>query len=62
LSWTHVSVWSRADWGNGNATREGNEKFNFQAKEHASLLTIELPWGFLEISCSVKRFSDLFVW
>jgi hypothetical protein len=37
------------------------EKLNIQATEHASLLMIALPRGFLEISCSLTRFSDSFV-
>jgi hypothetical protein len=52
-SWKHVSEWGSANWGNGNATRGETEKLNFQATVHDSLLTIELPSGFLEISCSV---------
>jgi hypothetical protein len=60
-SWTHVTEWISANWGNGNATHGETEKLNFQATEHASLLTIEMPRGFLEIICSVTRFSDSFV-
>jgi hypothetical protein len=33
--------------GNRNATRGKTEKLNFLATEHASLLTIALPRGFL---------------
>jgi hypothetical protein len=45
-SWTPVSEWSSANWGNGNATR-GKTKLNFQATGHASLLTTALSRGFL---------------
>jgi hypothetical protein len=61
LIWTHVSEWNSTNWGNSNATRRKTEKLNFQAMEHAILLTIKLLQGFLEISCSVTRFSDCFV-
>jgi hypothetical protein len=47
LSWTHVTEWSSANWGNGNATRGKTEKLNFQATGHTSLLTIAFPRGFL---------------
>jgi hypothetical protein len=47
LNWTHVTEWSSANWGNGNATRGEAEKLNFQATEHASLLLVALPRGFL---------------
>jgi hypothetical protein len=46
-SWIHVSEWSNANWGNGNATRGETEKLNFQAPEHATLPTVALPCGFL---------------
>jgi hypothetical protein len=38
---------SGANSGNGNATHGTTEKLNFQATEHASLLTTALPRGFL---------------
>jgi hypothetical protein len=47
LSWTHVTERSSENWGNSNATHGKTEKLNFQAMEHASLLTIALLWGFL---------------
>jgi hypothetical protein len=47
LSWTRVTEWGSTNWGNGNATPRKTEKLNFQAAEHASLLTIALPRGFL---------------
>jgi hypothetical protein len=61
LSWTNVIEWSSENWGNGNATRGQTETLNFLATEHDSLLTIELPRRFLEISRSVTPFNDSFV-
>jgi hypothetical protein len=47
LSWIYVTEWSSANWGYGNATLGKTEKLKFQATEHASLLAVALPRGFL---------------
>jgi hypothetical protein len=62
LSWTHVTEWSRANWGNGNATSRKTEKLNCMTTEHVSLLTVALPRGSLVSAVlRITHFSDSFV-
>ena len=61
-SWTCVTECSSANWGEGHATRREAEKINFQATEHAGLLTDALPRDFL-VSAVLQRPSviDIFL-